>query len=476
MPRSYMHHAYLRRLALLTSTAVALVVTTFADADSSAPKFAANEIYLQPVAGLSADELQQFRGGEKMFRTTWLSFPLIQNNWEYTRPPGMAAWGLGPTFIANSCVACHVQGGHGKTVDKPTTPLFQQLLRVSLPGQNPHGGPRPHPHYGDQLQVFDVIAADPKQGPRRQGEADVYVDWLPERVTLADGTAVELRKPKIVVENLAFGPLDDDVMTSLRNSRAIFGLGYLESVSEEEVLRIAAAQQAAGINGHLNYVRDDVNGKTSLGRFGWKANQPSVRQQIAAAFLGDMGITSPLYTKQNCPEVQAHCKATPPGDRAELFPNEFDDISFWAMALDVPARRNPDDAIVRRGERLFSYAHCAQCHVPQMTTSAKAAFPALAGKTFHAYTDLLLHDMGEGLADGRPDYQAGPRDWRTSPLWGIGLSKQVNGSTNLLHDGRARDVQEAILWHGGDAQPARDAFIRMEREDREALVAFVNSL
>ncbi len=435
-----------------------------------------NAVYLQPMAGLSDDDTRQFRSGETMFRTVWLVFPAmpVQNNWQYMRPRGGYAWGLGPTFIANSCMSCHVQAGRGKTVDRASSTVFQQLLRVSVPGQNAHGGPLPHPQYGGQLQVFDVISSDRQQV--RQGEADVFVDWETVPVTLPDGERLVLRRPKVRIESLSFGPLGDRVLTSLRNAPSIFGLGYLESVSEDDILQIAAAQQAAGLNGRPNYVRDDVHDRIALGRFGWKANQPSVRQQIAAAFLHDMGITSSLYPQQNCPPAQSDCRKAPPGDAVELFADEFDDLSFWVLALDAPPRRDPTRPEVLRGEQLFAEARCAQCHRPELRTGSHVPFPALAGRTFHPYTDLLLHDMGEGLADGRPDYRAGARDWRTAPLWGIGLSQQVNGSSNLLHDGRARNVTEAILWHDGEARSAREAFAGFTRADREALVAFVNSL
>ena len=467
---------HLTALTLAASAAMALLPSVVAGADTARAPVEPNAVYLQPMTGLSDDQLRQFRAGETMFRTVWLVFPAmpVQNNWQYMRPRGGYAWGLGPTFIANSCVACHVQGGRGKTVDRPNSTVFQQLLRVSLPGADAHGAPLPHPHYGGQLQVFDVISADRQQV--RQGEADVFVDWQIETVTLADGDTVELRRPKVRIESLSFGPLGEQILTSLRNAPPIFGLGYLSSVSEEDILQLASAQQAAGLNGRPNYVRDDINHRTTLGRFGWKANQPSVRQQIGAAFLHDMGITSSLYPKQNCPPAQTYCKAAPPGDTAELFADEFDDLSFWAQALDVPARRNPEHAEIRRGEKLFAQARCAQCHQPQLKTAADAPFPALANRVFHPYTDLLVHDMGDGLADGRPDFKAGARDWRTAPLWGLGLSGQVNGSTHLLHDGRARSVTEAILWHGGEAQAARDAFARLTRDERAALVAFVNSL
>ena len=460
-------------LALCGATAQLAASADAGDATADHPP---NAAYMQPMTGLSAEEHERFVAGEDVFRSTWLVFPAmpVQNNWDAVRPPGSFKWGLGPTFIASSCAACHVQAGHGKTVDRPNAPVFQQLLRVSLPGTDALGRPKPHPDYGDQLQVFDVISAD--RTHVRQGEADVFVDWQPMSVALPDGTTLELRRPALRIASLSFGPLGDDIQTSLRNARAIFGLGYLEAVSEDDILALAAAQRAQGLDGRPNRVRDDLTGRTVLGRFGWKANQPSVRQQLAAAFLNDMGITSTLYPAQNCPPVQVHCKAAPPGDKPELYQDEFDAISFWALALDAPPRRNLHDPQVQRGERLFGQARCAQCHVPTLKTAAQAPFPALSNRVFHAYTDLLLHDMGEGLADGRPDVGAGPRDWRTPPLWGIGLSAQVNGSTNLLHDGRARNVTEAILWHGGEAQPARDAFAGLNKDERDALVAFVNSL
>lgn len=469
-------------LVIIASGLVAGVFTGFsaplaqaAEAVPGARPVDANAVYMQPITGLDEAQLKQFRAGEKLFRTSWIVFPLLAiPNWEYVRPPSMIAWGLGPTFIANACMACHVQAGHGKTVEQKGSPISQQLVRISIPGTGPHGEPLPHPHYGHQLQPFDVITPDKVHV--KEGEANVMVDWIPHIVTLPDGSQIELRKPSIRIEQPAFGPLGDNILTSLRNSRAVFGLGYLEAVSEEDILAMAKLQTTQGLNGRPNYVRDDVNDKTTLGRFGWKANQPSVRQQIAAAFHGDMGITSPLYLKQDCPPVQKHCQAMPPGDKAELRAYELDEITLWAMALDAPLARDRDKETVRRGEQLFHQARCAQCHVPELKTGHFPSLPALSNRRFQAYTDLLLHDMGEGLADGRPDFRAGPRDWRTPPLWGIGLSKQVNGSTNLLHDGRARNVLEAILWHGGEAQKSRDAFAGMSEAEREAVVAFVNAL
>jgi len=420
-----------------------------------------NEVFLQPVPGLTYAQLRLFKEGEKEFKVPWVVFPLLGGH-----------WGLGPTFIANACTVCHVQAGRGRTVDNAI--IVQQLLRVSVPGKGPHGEPLPHPHYGEQIQVFGVNVGLKEN--LKPGEADVYIDWMPSSVTLADGTPVELRRPKLRMENLRFGPLGEQSMTSLRNTQVIYGLGFLEAVPESTLKDIAALQKKQGLNGRLNYVRDDIQQKTVLGRFGWKANQPSIRQQIVAAFLGDMGVTSSLYMEENCPPVQTLCLAMPPGNRPELLDYNWDQMEFWHAALAPPPARNLELPQVKLGEKLFQQAGCAACHVPELRTGDYPLLPIIANTTFRAFTDLLLHDMGEDLADGRPDFLAGPRDWRTPPLWGIGLSAQVNGSTHLLHDGRARNVLEAILWHGGEAKAAKDAFSKMPLDEREALIAFVNAL
>lgn len=435
-----------------------------------------NAAYLQPVPGLSDAQKQQFRAGEKLFNTAWLAIPnRIMPNWDYTlSAPGNSEWGLGPTFLAQNCVQCHVQAGRGRVPDANGGPLFQQLARLSVPGEGPHGEPKPEPSYGLQLQSFDTIPRTDKNA--RAGEGELHVDWVPVKARLADGTVVELRRPKIRIEHLNFGPLAAGTMLSMRNAQAMAGLGYLEAVSEEDILALAAAQQAQGLNGRPNTVRDDVNGRNAIGRFGWKANQPSVRQQVAAAFINDMGITSPVYEQQNCPPAQKECALQNHTGKPELRPEMWDNITFWAMLLDAPAPRDQDKPAVVRGRQLFAQAQCAACHVPELKTGKLDGFPMLSNRSIRPYTDLLLHDMGADLADGRPDFRAGGADWRTPPLWGIGLSRQVNGSTSFLHDGRARNLLEAILWHGGEAQASRDAFAKLPKKDRDDLLAFLNSL
>ncbi|MFM8463770.1 MAG: di-heme oxidoredictase family protein, partial [Burkholderiaceae bacterium] len=332
----------------------------------------------------------------------------------------------------------------------------------------------PHPNYGDQLQVFGVNVGLKEN--LKPGEAELYIDWVPMPVTLPDGTVVELRKPSVRLEKPNFGPIDSTVMTSLRNTQVVFGAGYLEAVTEEDILALAKMQQTVGLNGRPNYVRDDVNNRTVIGRFGWKANQPHLRQQIAAAFINDMGVTSPVYDKQNCPPVQAECAKQNHTGKPELKPEMWDNITFWTMMLDAPVARDQDKPPVMRGRQLFAKANCASCHVPELKTGVLEQFPMLSNRRIQPYTDLLLHDMGPDLADGRPDFKATGSDWRTAPLWGIGMSKMVTGSTSFLHDGRARDLTEAILWHGGEAKASRDAFAKMSKQDRDDLLAFLNAL
>jgi CxxC motif-containing protein (DUF1111 family) len=425
--------------------------------------------YTEPAPVLTHYQHQQFMFGRNVFHRKWAAVVSLNGD-----------WGLGPTFIASQCSQCHVNDGRGTPPQSRDEQLLSMLVRLSIPGEDEHGGPRPHPNYGDQIQnralqgqnVDFAYSIEPIPT-----EADLFLEWEEQAVAFADGEQVSLRRPKLIIEHLNFGPLGPEAMMSLRIAQPVFGLGLLDAVPEQTLLALAAQQKTQGLNGRPNYVWDAFNRRTALGRYGWKANQPSLRQQIVAAALGDMGVSSNVYPDQNCPPVQTICRRELPGNTPELADVELDATELWLRGLAVPARRNLDDARVQRGEKLFEQAQCASCHVPELRTAARfPPLPQLANQAFHAYTDLLLHDMGDELADGRPDFRAGPRDWRTPPLWGSGLSVAVNGSGAMLHDGRARNVTEAILWHGGEAQPAREAFRNMPKADREALIKFLESI
>ncbi len=423
--------------------------------------------YSEPAPVLTRKQREIFMAGRSVFQRQWASIKSLNGD-----------WGLGPTFIADRCVACHINAGRGHPPNASDEQLLSILVRLSVAGVGEHGSPRPHPNYGDQLQNRSLdgsnidLAHDGFPVPH---EADLYLDWEEHIVVLADGETVSLRRPKLRIENAAFGPIDG-VMTSLRVAQPLVGIGFLDAVPEQTILAIADEQRAQGFHGRPNYVWDDIAQRKALGRYGWKANVPSLAQQIAAAALGDMGVISNLYPVQNCPPVQTVCANMLPGNFPELVDMEVNALVLWLQGLAVPAQRNVSDPQVQRGARLFEQARCSVCHVPELKTGDFPALPQLSKQTFRAYTDLLLHDMGEGLADGRPDFEAGPGDWRTPALWGLGLSKTVTGQATLLHDGRARDVTEAILWHGGEAQGSRDAFAAMSKQQRDALVKFVESI
>ena len=427
-----------------------------------------SQAFSEPAAVLTARQRQVFMTGRSVFNRQWAAVVSLNGD-----------WGLGPTFIADRCSVCHVKSGRGAPPNSSSEQLLSMLVRLSVPGTDAHGGPNPHPNYGDQFQNRSLDGRNVDlafTGAPVPNEADLFLDWEESVALLADGETVALRKPKLRIENLKFGELGNQTMLSLRIAQPLVGAGFLEAVSEDSLLAIAEKQRALNFNGRPNRVWDAVNKRMALGRFGWKANTPNLRQQIAAAAVGDMGVNSKLYPEQNCPPVQSVCARQLPGNVPEIIDHEIDALALWLQGLAVPARRNVNDSAIRRGGALFVEAQCAVCHVPDLKTGAFQNLPQLSGQVFHAYTDLLLHDMGEELADGRPDFAAGPRDWRTPALWGLGLSQTVSGSTAMLHDGRARSVAEAILWHGGEAQGAREAFRNMRKEEREALVKFVESI
>jgi CxxC motif-containing protein (DUF1111 family) len=455
-------------LAAVAVAGLAQGVDSFMDNGFTVARFDENA-YTQPASVLTYQETKVFKAGRSHFKRRWIA-PITFNG----------EWGLGPTFIQTRCSECHINNGRGAPPAGPDEQLSTMLVRLSLPGTDAHGGPLPDPNYGDQFQNNALQAQEVDLRYARMfvpAEAKLFLDWEEQAVSFADGEEVSLRKPVLRIEELAFGPLGDGAMFSLRNTPSIIGLGLLEAVAEETVLEIAQSQKQHDINGRPNYVWDAIEKKPALGRFGWKANAPSLMQQTAGAFLGDLGVTSWVFRENNCPPVQIACLNQDPANDPEIIDADMDDFELWLRTLAVPAPRDMDNPVVQEGKKQFKQAACDVCHVPQLTTAAEyPSYPKLANRTFQAYTDLLLHDMGEGLADGRPDYLAGGRDWRTTPLWGLGLSETVNGSTALLHDGRARNVTEAILWHGGEAEASREAFRNMPKAEREALVKFVEAI
>ncbi|MBX3259640.1 MAG: thiol oxidoreductase [Labilithrix sp.] len=418
------------------------------------------DAFARPLANLHGERRDDFFLGNAVFNRGWVTAPASVADFD----------GLGPLFNATSCSGCHFKDGRGRPPEEPDEALLSMLVRLSVPGRADDGGPMPHPVYGEQLQENGILGV-PYEGTTR-------ITYVEETGAYADGTTYSLRRPSYRIEDLGYGPLASDVMLSPRTAPFVIGLGLLEAIPEEALLANADPddRDGDGISGRPNRVWDVERRSTVLGRFGWKANQPSLRQQNAAAFVGDMGITSAMFPDESCTATQEACREAPTGATPQLRDVLFAQVNFYMQTLAVPGRRDVESRDVRRGRQLFEAARCSGCHVPTFRTGADAELPELANQVIHPFTDLLLHDMGPDLADGRPDFEASGVEWRTAPLWGIGLVKTVNRHTYFLHDGRARGFAEAILWHGGEAARSREAFIAMPKADRDALVTFLESL
>jgi CxxC motif-containing protein (DUF1111 family) len=418
---------------------------------------AGKDAYSMPHANLTRKHRREFVVGNSFFKDNWVTAPATPENRD----------GLGPLFHARSCSGCHVMDGRGAPParDEVMTGL---LLRLSVPGPD---GPAPDPVYGNQLAVRAI--------PGVQPEAEVRIDWIESMVTLSGDEVAGLRRPDIKVLRWHYGDPAAGLMIGPRLAPPVFGGGLLEALADATIESAADPddRNGDGISGRVNRVWNPATKAKVTGRFGWKANVSGLRQQAAAAFRGDLGITTAECPEEShTPAQAAKLSASPNGGTPEADALVMDRMESYLRGLAVPARRNLADPVVQRGETLFRSINCAACHLPELKTGSEHPLPELRDQTIRPFTDLLLHDMGPDLADGRPDGHASGAEWRTAPLWGLGLNAAVNGHAFFLHDGRARTLTEAILWHGGEAAPAREAFKALGRDDRAALVAFLNSL
>ena len=416
--------------------------------------------FSEPAANLPWQLVKKFDDGDGHFERPFKEATLSSQ--------GANSDGLGPIYNNNACESCHEADGR-------TTPVVggSLLVRLSVPGENEHGGPKPHPVYGGQFGDLAVGKAAP--------EGRVEVLYSDVEGYYGDGERYILRKPEVVLTDLGYGPLGEETMTSARSAPSVFGVGLLEAIDDDALREWADPEDADGdgISGRLNMVWDSKDGRQAIGRFGWKAEQPTVFNQVADAASNDMGVTSPVFPNQTCMPAQTDCiEAIHGGDakETEFTYAQVDEATAYLQLLSVPARGHLDEPTVQRGEKLFSDSGCTGCHKPLVVTGDDHELRRLRGQTIMPYTDLLLHDMGEGLADNRPSFEASGREWRTAPLWGIGMTETVNRHTLFLHDGRARGFAEAILWHGGEAEAAKEKFRNLPKEDRESLIKFLRSL
>lgn len=417
------------------------------------------EAFSFSIHGLSSEGEDDFAVGNSFFNQNWVTAPASTT----------ARDGLGPFFNARSCSGCHFKDGRGRAPQFAGELAHGLLLRVSVPGTDAVGANLPEPVYGGQFQDNSIL------GIEKEGIFEVVYE--PLTITYPDGEEVTLRKPTYTFPELKYGPMAANVQVSPRVANQMIGLGLLDAIPEATLLQFADEGDADGdgISGKANYVYDKVSERTTIGRFGWKANQPTLLQQVAAAFSSDLGISSSVFPDQNCTPSQ-NCDGIPNGGEPEISDENLRKVTFYSTTLAVPARRDVDDPKVLQGKQLFERMNCTGCHIPKIQTGPSPIAETLSNQIIRPYTDLLLHDMGEGLADNTPDFLANGREWRTQPLWGIGLIERVNGHTNLLHDGRARNVEEAILWHGGEAEASRQAFMALSREERDKVLTFINTL
>ncbi|GIU37166.1 thiol oxidoreductase [Shewanella colwelliana] len=495
-------------------TALGGDTTTF-DASASGHGFST------PAPNLNAPGLAQHLAGDVNFETAFTTAPNSEH-------PDLD--GLGPVFNNADCNSCHQRDGRNSTPIVPVGKARIKLgsdagifLRISkAPNQpcvtgtaaNNYCAPIPVPNFGGQLFHRGVLKAraDWEQN-LFGGQADVYLSYETKVVSYPDGSQVTLKKPLFAVENPFDAPgetkqssnltsnlLQDDVLMGWRNGMPVFGLGLLEAIPEADILALVDENDTNGdkISGRANYVFDAVKAQkgdthpVSLGRFGWKANTPSVRVQSLGALRGDIGITNPLFPDESIAGTSMHDSYLTRTGFVDSGSDEHgapeasaafsDDVVFYAETLAVPARRNSGNADVREGARLFELVNCSGCHQPRFVTKStgeiggKPMAEALKGQTIYPFSDMLLHDMGDELADGRPDFLANGNEWRTRPLWGIGLTQTVNPQAGFLHDGRAATIEEAILWHGGEAQTSTDKFMALSVTERTQLIDFVMSL
>ncbi|MCW0236451.1 MAG: c-type cytochrome [Ferrovibrio sp.] len=430
--------------------------------------------FSQPSANMSFERQLDFKVGDGIFRKLWVPSPSSTKSSD----------GLGPLYNARSCQSCHIRDGRGQP---PATgeAAVSMVLRLSIPPRSDDDrralssfmrSVTPEPVYGGQLQGFSVNGL--------LAEGRMTIDYSEHPVTLADGEVILLRRPRYGAVGLNYGPLHPQTMLSSRVAPPMIGLGLLELIPEAAILQHADPEDSNGdgIAGKPNRVWSHAEGRAMLGRFGWKGGMPTVADQVVDAFATDLGLSTHLVRASHgdCTTAQKDCLALPTGEdmreRVEVSRKMLDLVIFYARNLAVPAQRHPRDPAVLRGQALFAAVGCSGCHVPGFVTGSDPGRPEQSAQTIFPYTDLLLHDMGEGLADERPEGQANGRQWRTPPLWGIGMTWTVSGHDALLHDGRARGALEAILWHGGEAEAARARVQRISRSERADLLAFIQSL
>ena len=398
-----------------------------------------------PAANLSEENLEKHLDGDLEFGNVFVTAPAPVNP------------GLGPLFNNVSCESCHLGNGRSHPLFGDRNLRSPALVMVSDPEGEPAvpGGNPQVESIGNQIQDHAIRGVSP--------EGTIYLSWEEISGEYPDGTSYSLRKPVLDIILSDGLPLGENIQTSMRVPLPVIGLGLLEAIPEEILLELSDPDDSDGdgISGRPNMVWNQITSSTEIGRFGRKASSPNLRMQTARAYAEDMGVSNPELTLGD---------AVP-----DITEEQLELATFYVQTLSVPLRDDVDDSDVAEGEAIFSDIGCTSCHVSSLKTG-EHPIEEVSYQTIQPFTDLLLHDMGEGLADNRPDFQATGREWRTTPLWGIGLTRKILGRENFLHDGRARTLEEAILWHGGEAERVTERFKNLLEQKRNNLIKFLNTL
>ncbi|MFT7185071.1 MAG: CxxC motif-containing protein (DUF1111 family) [Pseudohongiellaceae bacterium] len=490
-----MHLKQLLTFLFLISTSLSLIANENYPGGQHTHEKPLNRLsFTWPSPSLTIERKLDFHVGKAIFDKVWVFAPASTT----------ASDGLGPLYNARSCVRCHKGNGRGVLEgDSSSSPAL--FLRLSIaPTTSKHRallasgkvGFIAEPTYGEQLQTFAY--------PGGKAEGQLEVNYTPIEITLTGKQQlssrlivsnkqifekIELLKPQYKIKQLGYGPIDQNLLFSPRIAPPLIGLGLLEAIDANDIRAFADPEDlnSDGISGKANIVWDEIRKKSNLGRFGWKAGTPSLEQQNNAALSGDIGISSWLFPQHwgGCTQNQGDCLQQKHGNKRRDKPSLdnleapkviTDLLLFYTQNIALAPTRNSDNPERIKGKKLFTQAGCHACHRPSYTTGNSAVQESLNNQTIWPYSDLLLHDMGKGLADGRPEFLANGQEWRTPPLWGIGLTKMVSGKPFYLHDGRARSLREAILWHGGEAEVSKQKVMSMTNKQRQQLIIFLESL
>ena len=402
---------------------------------------------------LSDEEMDKFILGKSFFETPWVEAPSATT----------ARDGLGPLYSANTCLSCHPHNGRGSVYNTKGQISRSLVTRLSIKSKNIDAkkGFIAEPTYGAQLSINSIY------GVPFEGETSrYYID----KVVTNGWENIILHKPVYGVSQLHYGKLAKDVVISQRVALGLLGLGFLEQLSDAQILANEDIDDKNndGISGKANRVYSLETSHIEIGRYTHKASVPSIKHQVAGAFHNDMGLTSPLYPNDNCTKSQKKCLTSPKGiNNYDVPMKRLNAVSFYIQNLQAPKTKKSQ--LYKDGLKIFKQISCSACHITSFTLKS--------AKIIHPFSDLLLHDMGEGLADGRVEFKANGNEFRSTPLWGISIYKSIlKDRMNYLHDGRAKTIQEAILWHSGEAQKAKDNFKKLQPKQQKLLIDFLEIL